>query len=451
MEPLAWLDKKRMPTLDEQGSRLLRFLLDQPAAPVFRNRSGHHLTAAELIELKHREQQELLREPSPHRDDHQPWLPAFIDNCFRSVPFYRQYQCQGLPLEGIPSITRDDLSFDVSAFVPDHLTLDRMIAYTTSGTTGHPLIIPSHPQVAARYSIFHKQALSWNGIDTEEFNSDLAVVLAGYQEKCFTYVSLSPYLNNKALAKMNFHPVDWSHPDDRITYLDNNKPDLISGDPISLVELSRLSFQHQPRALLSTSMTLLDSTRHLLQQRFGCPVVDLYSLNESGPVAASVPGKQGFRLLQSHMLVEVVDSEGNAVPEGQRGEITLTGGFNDYLPLLRYRTGDYGVLKKHDQQWFICDLEGRPPVCFQTRSGQWLNNVDVTHLLAQFALSQFSLHQYDDGRLELIYSGIAQSATLQQVLEERFQFPVTVHLKTTVDSGEKIIQYTSDLPGGENK
>ena len=32
------------------------------------------------------------------------------------------------------------------------------------------------------------------------------------------------------------------------------------------------------------------------------------------------------------------------VPAGERGEITLTGGFNFCLPLLRYRTGDFASL-----------------------------------------------------------------------------------------------------------
>lgn len=448
MQVQPWQDKSRIPTLDEAGSLRLKHLLDQSAAPRFRNRSGPLLQAEELLTLDQYTRQELGCVASAQPED-QPWLPGFVEHCLREVPFYRhyspQYHSQHLAFERIPTICRADLSHDVSAFVPDCLPLERMIAYSTSGTTGHALLIPSHPLVAARYSSFHKKALLWHGVDTDDFDSDLAVMLAGYQESCFTYASLSPYLNDKGLVKLNFHPGDWSHPDDRGAYIDNNRPDLISGDPVSLFELSCLVFRHRPKALLSTSMTLLDSTRELLQQRFNCPLVDIYSLNEAGPVAASLPGETGFKLLQSQLLVEILDSQGNRLPAGQRGEITLTGGFNDYLPLLRYRTGDFAYLQQSDNGWFLCDLEGRPPVRFKTCSGQWLNNVDVTHLLARFSLSQFFLHQTRDGSLVLRYSGAAEAQALQTVLQQRFGFAVSVTPQREADGGKKLIQYSSDL------
>ncbi len=442
MDVDVWRDRVRMPTLDAQGSRLLKHIIDQPYAPKLHNCSGSHLSAEELCELTTYHEKEFTRQGRADIDAN-PWLSEFVDKCLAHVPFYRQYQLQNLPFHQIPTIYRADLSEDIAQFVPDHLPIDRLLAYQTSGTTGHPLTIPSHPTVAARYSCFHKKALLWNGVDCADLTSDLAIILAGYQKKCFTYASISPYLNNKALAKLNFHPSDWSHPADREKYLDANKPDLISGDPISLMELAQLQFSHQPRAMLSTSMTLLKGTRKILASRFGCPILDLYSLNEAGPVGTTVPGQDGFKLLQSEMLVEVLDAGNKPLPPGMWGEITLTGGFNHYLPLLRYRTGDYGRLEQRVDGWYLLDLEGRPPVCFQIREGEWLNNVDVTHFLEPFALTCFSLHQHKNGSLSMNVAGLADRKIIKQALEDVFHFPVTVDALNSVASDQKLIQYTS--------
>lgn len=444
MATISWPDTEPLLTLDESTRARLKHLVDQPHAPIFRNQSGHHLCQHELLELQSFTADELGLNASITFDDH-PWLESFLHQCRSSVPFYKHYDKQLLSIEDYPTIDRSDLSKNITDFVPDHLPLDRLIAYETSGTTGHSLTIPSHPMVAARYSAYHKKSLLWNQVDTDEFKSELAIILAGYQERCFTYASISPYLNNKGLVKLNFHPNDWAAPEDRVQYIDQNKPDLLSGDPISLSELSKIPFSHTPKAILSTSMTLLDGVKQAFGSRYQCPIVNLYSLNEVGPVGCSVPDQDGFRLLQSRLLVEILDVDGNPVEAGSRGEIVLTGGFNDYLPLIRYRTGDYGRLVSNNGVLFIKDLEGRPPVRYKTANGQWVNNVDVTHLLHAFPLSQFALHQQTHGDLIITLPSGTYAKQIQQQLKTKFGQKVSVKLFDTVSSDKKVVQYTSDV------
>jgi phenylacetate-CoA ligase len=433
--------------LDEASRQRLHELIDQPCSPLFKNSSGHRLEVAEIAELDRFTRKDAETAISAKLADND-WIEAFVDDCLAQVPFYRQYSRHIASFDELPSICRADLSRDITQFVPDHLPIDRLIAYKTSGTTGHPLIVPSHPVVAAKYSCFHKKALTWNGIDCGELQSELAIMLAGYQENCFTYASISPYLNNKGLVKLNFHPRDWSHPDDRQRYLDRTQPDLISGDPISLTELGKLDFNHRPKAVLTTSMTLLNGCRSELQNRFACPVIDVYSLNETGPIGCSVAGKQGYKLLQPELLIEILDMSGKPVTPGQRGEITVTSGFNHYLPLLRYRTGDFGRLELDGRDWYLTELEGRSPVQFRTGKGEWLNNVDITHLLNPFALPQFSLHQHSDGRLVLEMPSIKYADEVRRLLNEKLGYPVECQQLDDTSSEHKIVQYSSDLNGG---
>ena len=211
-----------------------------------------------------------------------------------------------------------------------------------------------------------------------------------------------------SLSQLNLYPDDWRAPEDRRKYLEDLSPEVLAGDPISFVELLRLETALKPRALLSTSMTLLPGLRRDLEQAFECPVVDLYSLNEAGPIAAFDAQSGGHVLLQHRMLVEILDVAGKPVSPGQRGEVTLTGGFNFCLPLVRYRTGDFASLELRSAEPVLIGLEGRAPVRFRTRAGEWLNNIEVTHALQPLGLRQFQLHQLADGGLRLRVAGLAQ-------------------------------------------
>ena len=339
----------------------------------------------------------------------------------------------------LPTISRADLSHDIAAFVPDSAPIDRLINFRTSGTTGHPLLLASHPTVAANYLAFHKKALRRFGIELRHGRGQVGVVLVGFQRKCFTYVSITPTMDESGLAKINLHPDDWRDPDDRARYLDALDAEVLTGDPLSFAELLRLPLKTRPRALLSTSMTLLPAFRRELETRFGCPVLDIYSMNEAGPIAVGT--EHGHALLQHRMFVEILAPDGRAA---ERGEITLTGGFNPWLPLLRYRTGDHAELKWRDGEWLLTGLEGRPPVTFRTASGDVLNNIEVTHRLQRLPLAQWTLHQHRDGSLLLRWCGPAGiDAELRRVMDELFG-ALALAVERVPGFDGKVIQYTTD-------
>src|SRR5690606_39989377 len=98
------------------------------------------------------------------------------------------------------------------------------------------------------------------------------------------------------------------------------------------------------RSILSTSMTLLQGLKDRLAHRFGCPVINLYSMNEAGPIATDDGSGLGLRLEQSTLQVDILDGQNRPSGHQEHGEITLTGGFHPCLPLLRYRTGHYARL-----------------------------------------------------------------------------------------------------------
>lgn len=440
-------DAERYPTLTEAGRSVLQRMTEHPCAPLFRNRSGNRLHDDEVSALRDYER-DVASAPIEWGAGRPPaWLGAFVDDVFKQVPHYRN-QPRPARFQDIATVGRGDLSADIARFVPDSVSLERLINFRTTGTTGHPLVLPSHPVVAGRYLAHHKRALQRVGIGLRHGRGDVGVMLLGLQRRCFTYVSVTPTMDESGLAKINLHPDDWRDPADRARYIDAMQPEVIAGDPISFAALLELPVDHCPRALLSVSMALSPALRARLEARFSCPVLDVYSMNEAGPIAVHDRDLDGFVPLQPHMYIEILDGTGRAVEEGRSGEITLTGGFNFCLPLLRYRTGDYGALVVGPQGPLIRNLQGRRPVRFLTATGRWMNNIDLTHALAALPLSRYAMHQAADGAvtLHLAASEMTFAAEAARRLSDALEGRAVRGAVLGVE--DKVLQYTSDVDGG---
>jgi phenylacetate-CoA ligase len=92
-------------------------------------------------------------------------------------------------------------------------------------------------------------------------------------------------------------------------------------------------------------------------------------------------------------------------------------------------------------------LTGRRPVRFRTASGGWVNNIDVSHALERVATAQFGLHQDAGGAVTLRLSphAMADAETARTALRGILGDVAIAVVPITSD--DKILQYTSDLPG----
>jgi phenylacetate-CoA ligase len=87
-----------------------------------------------------------------------------------------------------------------------------------------------------------------------------------------------------------------------------------------------------------------DAMRGEIEQRCGMHAVDIYGLSEViGPGVAqeSVETKDGLHIWEDHFYPEVIDPmTGEALPDGERGELVFTSLTKRAMPVVRYRTRD---------------------------------------------------------------------------------------------------------------
>ncbi|MFD5215535.1 phenylacetate--CoA ligase PaaK [Microbacterium sp. NPDC058345] len=80
-----------------------------------------------------------------------------------------------------------------------------------------------------------------------------------------------------------------------------------------------------------------------LERRLGIDALDIYGLSEvMGPGVGNecVETKDGPHIWEDHFLPEVVDDDGNPLPDGEIGELVFTSLTKQAFPVLRYRTRD---------------------------------------------------------------------------------------------------------------
>lgn len=145
-------------------------------------------------------------------------------------------------------------------------------------------------------------------------------------------------------------------------------PDLGAEEQFSIIEsaqstillgytgrIFRLSKELQKKRNLSTAGVkavfaageyLPDAMRQELQKIWGCPVHTHYGLTEMGlGVAIECESRNGYHFNEAGLLLEVIDPvTGEAVAEGEEGELVFTTLAREAMPLIRYRTHDISRL-----------------------------------------------------------------------------------------------------------
>jgi phenylacetate-CoA ligase len=290
--------------------------------------------------------------------------------------------------------------------------------------------------------------LARHGVFLQGGRGRVSIITVTAQDMTPTYATFSAVLDNAICMQVNLNPLEWRNPEDREQFLDFCDPEIYTGDPFALSELAKLPLLLRPKAVISSGMTLLPGLRAVLEQRFGCPVIDLYALAEARAVAFATP--YGHELMAHDLYLEVLDSDGRPVPPGTRGEITLSGGRNPFFPLLRYRTGDYARLEQRGEAMLLCDLEGRGPVFFTTPHGQIINSATISAIFRPFTMIGYALHQEANGALNLRICGdLVDQPKIRETLLKLFgagQQLTLVPMSLAEMRQGKWRQFTSDKP-----
>jgi phenylacetate-CoA ligase len=406
---IALTDAERFPLLDDLS--FLNALKQDVFAPKFNFKSGDRLNAVHLSKVKSYEHKYYDKKIFWNEGQTPIWLNDYLKWCLTTVPFYRN---NDINLDSFPTISREDIRKHPHLFVSNEANLEELLVYYTSGSTGPKLDVLFDAVSQASWLPQIVSVLKDFNISITESKNTTAIALICAQEKTLTYASLSAYLKGAGILKINLNPSEWNQPDHAIKYLEKYNPQILTGDPIAFMSLLDLKPQLNPRALVSSAMKLTKGTKNKLENYFRCPVIDIYSMTECRNIAYA--SAIGHKAIRPDLYLEIFDEyEDVKLPYGERGELVITGGNNPFLPLVRYRTGDFCSLKIENGVPFLVDLEARNPVVFYTKSNVKINNIDVSNCLSRLSLAGFKMHQRKDKLIQFI--GYSNDSTSEEIIE----------------------------------
>ncbi len=146
-------------------------------------------------------------------------------------------------------------------------------------------------------------------------------------------------------------PVSGGMTERQVQLIQDFRPDIITVTPSYLLAIGD-EFERQGLDARKTSLRIglhgaepwTESMREEIEERFDMHALNVYGLSEIlGPGVAQecIETKDGLTLWEDHFYPEIIDpATGEAVPDGEFGELVFTTLTKEALPIVRYRTRD---------------------------------------------------------------------------------------------------------------
>lgn len=140
--------------------------------------------------------------------------------------------------------------------------------------------------------------------------------------------------------------------EDRVEMLKRNKNKsniFLMGFPNAILDLIKLSASEgiilDVKGIMTFGEKLTKENKEMIRQVYNVPIINTYGASEGVMIAAGFENEEMY-LMEQNIVLEIVDENGNEVPDGEFGSVLITN-LNAYnMPLIRYEIGDFAKKKK---------------------------------------------------------------------------------------------------------
>lgn len=280
-------------------------------------------------------------------------LKQSVKHAYENVPFYRQsFAEQGVHPDDL--ITLEDLSkfpFTVKTDLRDNypfnmfaVPMEKIVRlHASSGTTGKPTVV----------------GYTQNDIDTWANVVARSIRAAGGKPGDKVQVSFGYGLFTGGLGVhygaerlgCAVIPMSGGQTEKQVQLIQDLKPDIIMVTPSYMLniadELERQGIAADEinlRVGIFGAEPWSGDLRQVIEKRLGINALDIYGLSEMmGPGVAMecIETKDGPTIWEDYYYPEIIDPVTlEVLPDGEVGELVLTGLMKEALPIIRYRTRD---------------------------------------------------------------------------------------------------------------
>ncbi len=352
-------------------------------------------------------------------------LAKLVGYSYRHVPYYRRVMDErGLKpqdvvstgdLVKLPLLTRQNIKDNFTELLSDEYTLAKVKKGHTSGTTGSPLeVCYSAGLIHLTYALLDRH-YTWAGVHMC-VRGDRVAVLRGnpivpLQQKRPPFWRYN-HLHNQALfSSFHMSPQNLPH---YLAELHRFRPQVLDGYPSTLYviakHLQNTGQKLKLHAVISSSETLYDFQREVIEQSFDCRVFDYFAAAERVAFSSECDRHEGHHLADEYGITEILDDSGRRMEAGNTGVLVGTSLHNYAMPMLRYVTDDMTALKAHHCSCgrglsLMDDVTTKAEDLVTLRDGRLISPSVLTHPfkpLTSISASQIVQEDLDTIRIRLV-------------------------------------------------
>ena len=347
-------------------------------------------------------------------------LRRLIAYAYECVPYYRRlFDRHDLRPEDIRSLAdlpavpisdREDLQrLPVHESLAAGIDPARLLAYTTSGSSGRPFTIRRTWKEERSLAAFRMRAMREHGLRFTDREANIRNL--DHNNRWHTQRVL------RVLQAMGLFRKVWLDcrlPVEEIfDALQRYRPDVLIGLPHVLSRVAQIVLadgrsQIHPRFIAVGGEVLNPLMRRQISDAFGARVFNQYGSFECNLIAWECRETGQLHTCDDGVIVEVLN-DGKPAKPGENGEVIVTNLHAFAMPFIRYRLGDIatqGFERCPCGQPFstISDIQGRIVDYFQLPGGRWLHPYVIGNVLSREAgwwLRHFQVTQERTDRIVL--------------------------------------------------
>ncbi len=349
-----------------------------------------------------------------------------FEHASKNVPYYNQLfstiklkpsDIQSFDdLWKIPILSHETARKESSSLITRNLPQKHIHKGTTGGTTGPPLKLLRDPSdLTFTWAAFFRWYI-WMGIEIGDPVSKIwglpTVLKQPFIQKARNLFR-NWYYNRNIINSFNLNNTTIPGV---IHRLNKFRPSLIRGYLSAFIQIAsymkenNLELDFIPKALSSTTETLLEPFRNLIQQQFKSKLYDQYGCGECNSIAFEAGDGLGLYIASEHVKLEIVNN--NDAPENTHdGRIIITNLDNYAMPFIRYENGDCGQFAeenpaKMNNLPLLKHVLGRTADTITLANGSKVHGVFFTDILNELFIkdpeyiNRFQVIQKKQGEIE---------------------------------------------------
>jgi phenylacetate-CoA ligase len=319
--------------------------------------------------------------------------------------------------QDLPIMTKKDFQRPLLERLSKGFSNKNIYSNKTSGSSGNPMVFAKDKMYHAMIWANIIRRFDWYGID---FNHS-------YQAR-FYGMPIDKIANLKLRAKdflshryrLNIFDLSDTGIEKILHHFKHKKFDYINGYTSTIVLIAKYLKKNNLilknicpslKVCIVTSEMLFEEDKILLENQLGIPIVNEYGASEV-EVLAFQNTENEWIVNTETTFIEIVDKNGKAVPNGQKGKILVTSLYNFAHPFIRYEVGDYGILdeKSTPKKTILKKLIGRTNDVALLPSGKKAPGMTFYSITKKLFnddgnVKEFVIHQTKLDTFEIIYNG----------------------------------------------